>query len=239
MKSVTYKGRTGWLIASNDIHLKTLLAGWTSGTVGDYLENSLGFKNMKNKIVMGEKTLSIEISGAGEKSNYISFFDTDINKSLGITQPTISTSDYNKLAHKSGKNYVNQECAYYYKYSEGSGLPSSRNNFYTCKGKSYWTDEYGTPALCEFLSWSTIPGWLASNTATKQYRWPISPVADYTCTDNRSTKNTGGVWTMCGDDFTAWFNFYVPRPVTCDNAGAGVTCGLSAEKIAKAQQIFN
>jgi len=240
MKSVTFKGYTGWLIASNDIHLTHLLAGWTSGTVGDYLEDSLGFKNMKNKIVVGEHTVSIEISSAGEKSNYISFFDTDINKSHGMNQPTVSTGDYNKLAHKSGKNHVNNnECGYYYNYSEGSGLPSSRNNFYNLKAVSWWTDVYGTAEHCRYLSWSTEPGWLASNSATKQYRWPIGSLKNFTCTESRSNKNAGGVWTMCGDDFTAWFDFYVPRPETCDNAGAGVTCNLSGETINKAKRIFN
>jgi len=239
MKSVTYKGRTGWLIASNDVHLKTLLSGWTSGTAGDYLEDSLGFKNMKNKIVVGDHTLSIELSSSDVKQNFISFFDTDINKSLGINQPIQNTGDYNKLAHKSGKNYSNHEdCHYNYSYSKGSGLPSSGKNFYSLGAKIWYVDNYGYAQKCISFSWSTEPGWLASNSGS-QYRWPISSVSGYTCTESRSNKNAGGVWTMCGDDFTAWFDFYVPRPETCDNAGAGVVCNLSAEKIAKAKQIFN
>ncbi len=244
----TYKGyQYWWNCAPND--LSALTSGWTSGTVGDYLENKRGFKNMKNKVILSNGTVSIELSSANIHQNYISFIDTDIDKSLGINQPTNSTNDYNKLAHKSGENHVNNNhCGYYYNYTEGSGLPSSRNNFYTCSGVSWWTDVYGTPRMCENLKWNTEPGWLASNASstgygTNQYHWPrrLLNAGDYslTCTEGRSLLNAGGVWTMCGDDYTAWFDYYVPRPETCDNAGAGVSCNLSATTINNAKRIFS
>ena len=244
-----YRTYGGWIIASNDVHLKNLLAGWTSGTVGDYLENSFGFKNMKNKIVMGNNNYSIELSWAQAYFNFIGFFDTDMDKSFGLNQPTYSTNDYNLLAPKSplyvNNNYAQKPCPNFYNYQQPGWLPESflqsRNNFYIICARSWVTAAiYSLPQeSCAPLEWCQggEPGWLA-NIGTVQYRWPITPIAKFTCTSPYTPKNTGGIWSMCGSNFIAFLEANIPIPPSCNDPSILPLCTQDSKTIAKAKRVF-
>lgn len=248
LRPVVYKGYTNWLKAGSNL-IENLVSGWTTGTAGDYLEDSLGFKNMKNKIVISTNTVKIDLSNSETDQDFVVFFDTDptydFMKGLVKNQsqydflapstystPCYVDDDFTKIGHK-------------YTYNMNSELYSfnlNRNNFYNLNATvGFELDNTGTDEIiCTPLHWNTSPGWLASNTGSnaKQYRWPVLEISSLVCTEGRSHKNADSVWTMCGDDFTAYLDYNVPRPETCGNSAATIPCTLSPSAIANAKSIF-
>ena len=255
--NVLYKGYTGWSEADKQL-LINLLAGWTSGTAGDYLQNNLDFKNMKNKVIISTNTVSISLNETYKTQYVVPFFDTDWNYNFlpGGGGPAITEIQYREgpLVKSRTEGGLCSGLVYYYEsidYKTSSKVPQNRNNFYNASGHARICqnhDEITTP-----FSWSVIPGYVGyqvewindswtnvpnHETSARQYLWPVRTVSDLTCTDNRSIRNAGGIWTMCGNDFTAWLEYNVPRPETCDNSGAGVKCIVTGETVANAKNAF-
>ena len=77
-------------------------------------------------------------------------------------------------------------------------------------------DEFASDYASKTTGIDVKTGWLPDNTGAnaKQYHL-IHGYGDLftDCTEGRSSKNVNGVWTMCGDDFNAWFEEIVPDPV--------------------------
>ena len=231
-----YRGYTGWQFSSSS-ELNTLFSGWFIGTAGHYLQNVLGFKNMNNKIILSTNTTTISLSNSGNNQTAVIFFDTNVGKG----------SLDNKLFDD--RKAFDLITPYQKRVASGSCYPFS-STFYTYIGRSAgtnsnWYNSYGgvewcgSNALNGGVQWNTKPGWFESNGSeiSKQFRLPFSFVQNFNCTNNRSKKNSGGVFTACGEDFTYWFNNIVPRPETCD-LNVGVICKLDYQSVAKANEMF-
>jgi hypothetical protein len=251
MESVVFKGFSGWVTAGTTL-LIDILSGWSSGTAGNYLENSLGFHNMKNKIVISSDTVKLTLNETGpDPLDYVPFFDTDWGYNFlpdggGPARKEIDFQEGVLVKGRKEGSLCRGLVYYYYtiSYSMNSKVPANRNNFYNAHASGTYCQPLSDGDWTTWFSFSTKPGYLAqqdgvdnTNTSAKQFRWPVLSVSKVTCTENRSNKNPGGMWTMCGDNFTAWFDYYVPRPETCDNPGAGVTCTLTSGTIAKAKSV--
>ena len=247
MGGVVYKGYTGWLKAGKTL-LQYLLAGWSSGTAGNYLQSKLGFKNMKNKVIINSNTVNIELNETYSQQTVIPFFDTDWDYNFlpGGGGPALTEIQFregpltkSRPSHGSCHTFYT---LYYIDYNKNSKVPSNRNSFYDAKGELHYCT-YGS--VTQQFSWSVLPGYLAKNNgktnheaSARQYRWPVLEVKNLDSTENRTCRNTGGVWTMCGDDFTAYLDYNVPRPETCDNHASGVTCIITSEAVASANKVF-
>ena len=240
--SVVYKGYSGWSNAAS-AQLTQLLSGWTSGISGDYLGSKLGFKNMARKIVISSDYVGINLNETGSTQYVVPFFDTGLKYSDLGGGPAITTNQFqNDLLTKSRS--VGGLCSglstYYDNVDYNSKLPPTANPFYNAVGHArHCGSKYTTP-----FSFSVIPGWLAKQDnktnhepAAIQYRWPILSIDKLTCTQGRSGKNIGGMPSMCGDDLTAFIEYFVPRPVTCDNNDA-FPCNISSSTVAKAKSMF-
>jgi len=243
---VVYKGYTGWYNAGTGI-LKGLLAGWKSGTAGDYLENTLGFKNMKNKIIIGSQLVKVELDNTYRISStemMVSvFFDTDFEYDFLQGGPASTASHFNQLVHVKESNgglcgafdlglYEN------YDFSPISNVPSDRNDFYNLKGHGRICDNAADSYVKTSTNFSIYPGWFSNwdgyarpdHPNNIQYKWPaIEAYKTTMCTNGHNQQNIDNVWSMCGDDFTQWLNNQVPRPETCDlveegNSGAATHC---------------
>ncbi len=246
MSSVTYKGYKGWIQANSD-NLTELLAGWNSGTAGNYLQNNLGFKNMRNKIILSPNVVEINLDETGATQYVVPFFDTNWSYDFLPGAPAISTSQFESLLTKSrhkgnlcnvikGIPYVSVD------YTTNSNVPANRNGYYNAVGHNrHCGSDYNNTTP---FSFSVLPGYLAQQNGVNwepsglQFRWPVLNISKQPCTENRSSRNAGGVWTKCGDDFTAYLDFNVPRPATCDNTASGSTCKLSLSTIKNAKRLF-
>jgi hypothetical protein len=211
--------------------MNTLLSGWTSGTPGQYLENTFGFQNMKNKILLSKQTESIELNQSRVHQDFVSFIDTDFEYSFqpGLVDDTDSfdrmtsvTSDF-KMCYTPFPDQRN-----WHDWTTAGGLPGQRNNFYDLQAHRGDSRDCGKSDYYSF-SWGSEPGWLASNTGSNAIQFHLvygySSVFDNS-TEGRSTKNVGGVWTMCGDNFTQWLETTVPRPPSCDDTTISPACSL-------------
>ena len=246
MSSVTYKGYKGWIQANSD-NLTELLAGWNSGTAGNYLQNNLGFKNMRNKIILSPNVVEINLDETGATQYVVPFFDTNWSYNFLPGAPAISTSQFASLLTKSrhkgnlcnvikGIPYVSVD------YTTNSNVPANRNGYYNAVGHNrHCGSDYNNTTP---FSFSVLPGYLAQQNGVNwepsglQFRWPVLNISKQPCTENRSSRNAGGVWTKCGDDFTAYLDFNVPRPATCDNTASGSTCKFSLSTIKNARRLF-
>jgi hypothetical protein len=106
-------------------------------------------------------------------------------------------------------------------------LDAGRKLSYNERG--YPCQSHGSDCAEEDFTWTTKPGWLADNTEHKAHHYHMIYGYDSVftdCTENRTTKNVGGVWSKCGDDFTQWLDTTVPRPPTCDDPTITPTCSL-------------
>ena len=246
MSSVTYKGYKGWIQANSD-NLTALLADWKSGTAGNYLQNNLGFKNMKNKIILSPNMVEISLNETGATQYVVPFFDTDWSYDFLPGAPAVSTPQFESLLTKSRHqgNLCNVLKGIYYvsvDYTTNSNVPSNRNGYYnaTAHNRHCGSDYNDTTPF----SFSVLPGYVAQQNGVNwelsglQFRWPVLNISKQPCTENRSSRNAGGVWTKCGDDFTAFIEYNVPRPETCDNPGSGVTCNISGQAVANAKSVF-
>ncbi len=240
--SVVYKGYSGWSNAAS-AQLTQLLSGWTDGLAGDYLGSKLGFKNMARKIVISSDYVSISLNESGSTQYVVPFFDTGLKYSDLGGGPAITTIQFQEdllIKTRSVGSLCKGLSTYYDNVNYNSKLPSTANPFYDAVGHArHCGSNYTTP-----FSFSVIPGWLAKQDnkanhepAAIQYHWPILSVDKLTCTQGRSHKNAGGIPTMCGDDLTAFIEYYVPRPVTCNNTDA-TPCNVSASTVANAKSIF-
>ncbi len=243
--SVTYRGYMFWEWEGLNSWTE-LLSGWVSGTPGDYLEDSLGFQNMKNKIFIDQSTVSIMLIHSHKNIDVVPFFDTDIDKYAGggDYQPFQDSDGFNYVVHS---EKVNSEhgCSgsggYRWKYSKNPDFPSSRNDFYDIDAEILYL--YNTE-VCKNFTVENAPGWLYDNTGNSavQYHFVSASLKDnesFECTESRSPTNTGGVWTKCGDNFTSFLEAEVPRPPTCADSTIVPACVLDAKTITKAKQIFN
>ena len=232
MSSVTYKGYSGWLPASS-AEMTALLTGWTSGRAGSFLQTKRGFENMTNKVIVSSSSTTISLANSGSNQSVVIFIDTETQKSQLSGVLFDNSAAFNSILQIIMANQ-NGNCPLPMNVYMYTGKNAGTNClFYSASGVSQWCDN----SCVEPLHWNGPPNWLSSM-GSYQYRWPVTNVSAFKCTEGRSSKNPGNVWTMCGDDFTAWFDYYVPRPVTCDNPGAGVTCGLSASAVANAKKTF-
>ncbi|MCP4088512.1 MAG: hypothetical protein GY746_01795 [Gammaproteobacteria bacterium] len=243
--SVTYRGYKFWEWAGLNAW-NNLLSDWTGGTIGDYLENSLGFKNMKNKIFIDYNTVKIELVHSHHHNTVVPFFDTDIDKYAGggDYQPFQDTDGFNYIVQtvkKNDKSKCSNFSLYKYTYSKNPDLPASRNDFYDIDAVIYF--QFGS-VVCDDFNMKNAPGWLANNTGNSAIgyhfvRASLTDNASFECTEGRSQKNTGGVWTKCGDDFTAFLEANIPRPSTCDDPSIKPACSMDKATIAGAKKIFN
>ncbi len=215
---VNYGGYKTFTFA-NTTRLKSLLNGWTSGKAGGFLRDKRGFKNMSDKIIIASDAKSIKLNNWNKKHDLVPFFDGSMH--YGYSDGFIrNKSNFNNIAHS---EVVSTHCgtygSFYYDFSPEDGYPSDRNSFYKL-------DMDTGPGCTEADNWHKTPGWKASKNF-KQYRWPIGHGGLFTnhATHNRSTKNVGGKWTMCGDNFTVWLEEIVPRPPSCDNSSL-IPCNL-------------
>ncbi len=218
-----YRGHTKWQFA-NASELNTLLGGWTSGTAGNYLESKLGFKHMKSKIVLSTNTTIVSLSNSGANQTVVMFFDGSTGKGKIDNKLFDNSKAFNLIAPNS-KTTGNGSC---YPFSSNfysfNGKSAGINSYwYFCWGNAEWC---GGNALHGGVKWNATPPWLASSSsdASRQFRLPYTQVKNFNCTRNRFPKNPGGMWTMCGDDFTQWFNNEVPRPESCDTSNSSVSC---------------
>lgn len=86
--------------------------------------------------------------------------------------------------------------------------------FYTMCYTFWWTDGGYTE------NDAFMPGWLAYRQDNPEgpsgpayaFLWPIKRLLPLQCTDGRSGRNSVGVLSMCGDDFTAWLTIILPKP---------------------------
>jgi hypothetical protein len=217
----TYRGYTEWGWTGH-AHLQQLFNGWNSGTAGQYLETARGFENMTNKVIITVDPMSITLGNAPGPQEFVPFIDTDFDYSF---QPRVvdNSASFSRMTHFTATQY---NCkAPFFHWSTAEGLPGVRNGFYEL------SIDYGcnSKAILVNYHWNIVSGWNKYNTtaAARQYLWPVGTTALFTdyCKHNRSSKNVAGVWTMCGNDFTAWFEYHVPRPPTCDNPSFP-TCNL-------------
>jgi hypothetical protein len=241
VSGINYRGYTDW---NHPIayRMNLLLSGWTDGTPGNYLQNTFGFQNMQNKILLSTSSvadmkLQIPDTKCGNNSkshsknigSVVVFVDTDIDKN-DLDQPVqtqdavdqLYTGEKTKI-RKCGPWY-SEETQYKQMFNRSSMLPSNRKNFYELSARRRYTQCNSSGGGCKRdFEWYTKPGWLADVTAYTQYISThyglvvLRERALFTdhCTEGRSTKNIGGVWSKCGDDFTQWLNTTVPRPPSC------------------------
>jgi hypothetical protein len=232
---LTYRGYNefGWV---GQTLLNDVLNGWDSGTAGNFLETKRDFKNMKNKIIIAHNTVSIRLANADNNLDFVPFIDTDFDYSFqpGLVDDTDSFNRMTSLqrGHKICYGFLTAYDRVWYDWYTSAGVPGNRNNFYNLRAHQGRSADCGkSDGTYYAFSWAEAdqPGWLASNTGpnARQYRWPHAKTALFTdyCTHGRSSKNAAGVWTLCGEDFTAWFENIVPRPPTCDDPSFP-TCGL-------------
>jgi hypothetical protein len=207
-------------------HFQQLLLfnGWNSGTAGQFLETARGFENMTNKIIITMGSVNIELDQSREKQDFVAFIDTDFEYSFQWGM-VLDDAAFNRITSVTSGKKLCYEGLYFENrnwndWTAASGLPGNRNNFYNLNAHRGNSRDCGKSDYYSF-NFSEAPGWLASNRTdrAKQFRWPVGTTALFTdyCKHNRSSKNAGGVWTMCGNDFTAWLEYIVPRPPTCDN----------------------
>jgi hypothetical protein len=209
----TYRGYTEWAWTGHS-HLQQLFNGWNSGTAGNYLETKRGFKNMTNKVIITVDPISITLGNSPGPQEFVPFIDTDFDHSF---QPSVvyNSASFDRMTLFTWAQYDCRDP--YFHWSTANNLPGFRNGFYElsiyygCNSKGEW----------ENYHWVKVSGWDKYNTtaAARQFLWPVGATALFTdyCTHNRSSKNVAGVWTMCGDDYSAWFEEIVPRPPTCDD----------------------
>ncbi len=249
VNTVHYLGYTNWGI-SRMSHLDAWVEGWKSGTPGQYLEKTYGFKNMENKIIVSSTNYSYKLKGTDAWQVMTGFFDTDMVYGWQ-TSPINTQSEFEKLMTQTvdhGANCTPFNVWLHVREVGSDSAPKNRNKFY---------DLAGSGEKCEGtwykpFVFSETPGWMLAfqdgrnhntmvygNSANLvQFRWPFRHVATLTCTGSRSTHNPAGVWSMCGDDFVAWVDRIVPRPVTCDLPAAGVSCTLDATTIENAHNKY-
>ena len=249
IQHVVYHGHSDWQIADAS-DLNTLLSGWTGGRAFSYT-NSLGFGVLGNKIIITPDTTSISLRNSGSNQMVVKFIDMTAQKSW-IDNKLYDNSDaFDRITRVQSNTWVGS-CAPYqsqwYIYSSYSHWPSIPE-----MGCDWYTGIYGLAEYCGGnliggqINWNdnasgNAPAWstLSITPNAEQFRLLHTDVTAFECTEGRPPKNAGNVWTMCGDDFTEWFEINVPRPETCDIPGAGgVPCNLSGEAISKAKQIFN
>ncbi len=232
-----YRGHSRWQFA-NSSELNTLLSGWNSGNAGNYLQNTLGFKDMNSKIILSTNTTTISLSNSGSNQTAVIFFDTNVGKAsldnkLFDNSKAFNLITPNSKTVKSGSCYPFSSNFYYF---NGKAVGTGGSWYTTSYGVTEWC---GSNVLYGGVQWYYKPVWLESNTSasSQQFRLPFSYVQNFSCTENRTKKNAGGVWTACGNDFTNWFDEIVPRPETCD-LNVGVICKLDYESLSKAKKMF-
>ncbi len=231
-----YRGYTKWQF-SNASELNTLLSGWTNGTAGNYLQNVLGFKNMNNKIILSTNTTTFSLSNSGNNQTAVIFFDTNVGKG-SLDNKLFDNRKAFDLITPFQKRVASGSCypfssTFYTYIGSSAGTGSS---WYNANGSVEWC---GGNALYGGVQWSNSPGWFETNGGdkSKQFHLPFSYAQNFSCTENRSKKNAGNVWTTCGSDFTYWFNTIVPRPETCD-LSVGVICQLDYQSLSKAKKLY-
>ncbi len=252
LQSVNYRGYSGWQKAGSAL-LVNLLAGWKSGTAGTYLEQNLGFENMENKIIISTNEEEITLNEVDGYQYVIPFFDTDWDYNFLPSKggPARNEVDFQEATLVKSRNEggLCRGLVYYYMsidYNKNPKVPSNRNNFYDASGHCRYCQPLSDYDYTTQFSFSVLPGYLAEQggktnheNSARQYRWPVRIASALTCTENRPNKNPGGMWTMCGDDLTAWLEYYFPRPQTCDNTDAATQCSTDGGTIAKAKSTFD
>jgi len=163
-----YRGHTKWQFA-NASELNTLLGGWTSGTAGNYLESMLGFKHMKNKIVLSTNTTTVSLSNSGSNQTVVMFFDGSTGKGKIDNKLFDNSKAFNLIAPNS-KTIANGSCypftSTFYSYT---GKSAGINSYwYSCWGNAEWCS---SNVLHGGIRWNAAPAWLASSfyDASKQF----------------------------------------------------------------------
>ncbi len=84
--------------------------------------------------------------------------------------------------------------------------------------------------LTQFLDWTHIPNFDPRN-PVRQYRWPALDWTALTCSDGSSASKAfiaAGMPTMCGADFEAWFETFVPPGPSTTTISATADTTLSS-----------
>ena len=233
IQNIVYHGYSDWKIADAS-DLNTLLSGWTGGRAWEYT-NSLGFGILGNKIIITPDTTSISLRHSGSNQMVVKFIDMTAEKGW-IDDKLYDNSDaFDRITKVQGNNWVGSCAPYqsiFWTYSSWANweIPEMSCDWYT---GIYGLAEYcGGNLINGQINWNDNesgykPSWLTSNTRSnsEQFRLLHTEVNAFGCTEGRPPKNAGNVWTMCGDDFTNWFEINVPRPETCD-IPSGIPCNL-------------
>ena len=227
--------------------------GTTGGDLGQYLQTVAGFQNVlsPNKTVIASDSVAIDLPHAGRTLYFVPFFNTNgtltDNVSGEKTAVFYREADFQSLlnpvdvSHTScgnpqqgtlgtytlyhytynnntlGQQYYNLD----YNWMTGFAVSSECNSLND--GYLYFTDEtfnYNTTPV--YPGFYTLAQRLQD--VEQRFLWPVFHPQNATCTNGRTVKNPGGMYTMCNDDFTAFINTVVPKPVTCSNAAIDPPC---------------
>jgi hypothetical protein len=221
-----YAWRTDWTPASA-VAWQAVNQWWTtdSESLGEYLSDYLGFDftDGYTKVILTPTTYTAAITVVGGSPTYDvdagCFLDTALDKSFAH-QPFCYNGSYD------GNDYgeANDLLSHYSTYDD-SGLDcpqiAASSTLTDQETNSFYAGTYRAEFDFCSVGWvdDITPGWVLDSggaTAT-QYLWPSFDMSTATCNVNndgssRSTTNPGGVYTMCGDDFDAWFDEIVPDP---------------------------
>ncbi|MCP4088511.1 MAG: hypothetical protein GY746_01790 [Gammaproteobacteria bacterium] len=236
IQNVVFNEHSDWQIADAS-DLNRLLSGWTEGRAWEYT-NSLGFGILANKIIITPDTTSISLRNSGSNQMVVKFIDMTAQKHW-IDNKLYDNSDaFDRITRVQTNTWVGS-CApfqsQWYIYTSYGTWPYPIG--LTC---DWYTGIYGLAEYCGGnlidgqINWNdnasgNAPAWstLSITPNAEQFRLLHTDVTAFGCTEGRPPKNAGNVWTMCGDDFTEWFEINVPRPETCDIPGAGgIPCNL-------------
>lgn len=226
----TFGYRTNWTPASAEVW-QDVLNGWSdsSQTLGSYLADTWDFQNTAGvtKVFLTNTTYTADPDYGGEQAKPFSlpavcFGDTSAARSIGHEPFCYNGSnngeDYGEASDVLEQHWLSDPdlgCANYYAPSaltdeDTDGfydyLYADPLDGYTCPTGEGWED-------------GDLPGWVLGDdgASDEQYLWPMFDMSSAACNVNdngssRSTTNAAGVYTMCGDDFDAWFATIVPDP---------------------------
>ncbi|MCB0723959.1 MAG: hypothetical protein KDC73_04610 [Ignavibacteriae bacterium] len=227
--------------------------GTVGGDLGQYLQDVAGFQNVlsPNKTVIASDSVAIDLPHAGHTLYFVPFFNTNGTLTENVSgektavfyregdfqsllnpvdvehtqcgnpnQGTLGTYtlyNYTYNNNTLGQQYYNLD----YNWMTGFAISAECNSMND--GYLFFTDDsfiLGTPPV--YPGFYTLAQRLQD--VPERFLWPVFHPQNATCTNGRTVKNPGGMYTMCNDDFTAFINTVVPPPVTCNNATIDPPC---------------
>jgi len=211
----TYGGYSDWTAATSaqldQLINPSLISGstqadWISGTLASWL-STRGFSTDEGGpyIVLTPTTgLADDLWTNGVEVPTLCFMDTQMTYADSGRQPFCDGASNSGTVAKLTQETSSEDgdIATTTPASWISGL--SYNSFYNID----LVNEGGA------LTWTTSPEWRLTDTAAKEYHWPVINTAGLTCNAGQPATNPDGVPSMCGSNLTAYIASYVPAPPT-------------------------